>query len=184
MPKRQKAVLTDYVSTRWYRSPELLVGDAVYSKAVDIWSIGCIFAEIYNGMPLFPGESDIDTLHHILKAMGNNLTNKQKKSFKKNPLFYGVKLPRAYDHKPLEQLVPEMGTVEIDLLRSLLNFEPNKRSDAQQFINHTYFDSIRSSIDHEIEDLSELDKDDYASFSNTKTLLKDEKQILYAAIEF
>lgn len=82
LSKRKTALLTDYVSTRWYRAPELLVGDAAYSKAVDIWSIGCIFAEIYNGMPLFPGESDIDTLYHILKACGNNLTKRQKKSFK------------------------------------------------------------------------------------------------------
>jgi cyclin-dependent kinase-like len=53
---------TDYVSTRWYRAPELLVGDAVYSNTIDVWAIGCIFAEIYNGLPLFPGESDLHTL--------------------------------------------------------------------------------------------------------------------------
>ena len=47
LSKRKDAMLTDYVSTRWYRAPELLVGDAAYSKAVDIWSIGCIFAEIF-----------------------------------------------------------------------------------------------------------------------------------------
>lgn len=116
IPHHPNILLTDYVSTRWYRAPELLVGDAGYSKAVDIWSIGCIFAEIYNGNPLFPGESDIDTLYHILKALGNDLTDKQKKSFKKNPL-YSVRLPKAQKLKSLEQLVPEMGSVEIDLLK-------------------------------------------------------------------
>jgi len=55
-------IYTDYVSTRWYRAPELLVGDASYSNTVDIWSIGCIFAEIFNGLPIFPGESDLHTL--------------------------------------------------------------------------------------------------------------------------
>ena len=55
-------IYTDYVSTRWYRAPELLVGDASYTNTVDIWSIGCIFAEIFNGLPLFPGESDLHTL--------------------------------------------------------------------------------------------------------------------------
>ena len=112
-----KALFTDYVSTRWYRAPELLVGDANYSKAVDIWSIGCIFAEIYNGMPLFPGESDVDTLYHILRAIGNQMTIKQKKWFKKNPLYYGVKLPKSEAIKPLEMLVPEMGEIEMDLLK-------------------------------------------------------------------
>jgi cyclin-dependent kinase-like len=66
------AVYTDYVSTRWYRSPELLVGDANYSKAVDIWAIGCIYAEMYNGIPLFPGDSDIHTLKLILEMLGDS----------------------------------------------------------------------------------------------------------------
>ena len=117
LSKRKRALFTDYVSTRWYRAPELLVGDANYSKAVDIWSIGWIFAEIYNGMPLFPGESDIDTLYHILRALGNDLTSKQKKWFKRNPLYYGVRLPKAEIRKSLEKLVPEMGQIEIDLLK-------------------------------------------------------------------
>jgi len=53
---------TDYVSTRWYRAPELLVGDAAYDESVDIWAVGCILAELFNGQPLFPGESDLHTL--------------------------------------------------------------------------------------------------------------------------
>lgn len=64
------AVYTDYVSTRWYRSPELLVGDANYNKTVDVWAIGCIYAEMFNGMPLFPGESDLHTLKLIIDLMG------------------------------------------------------------------------------------------------------------------
>lgn len=158
------SVLTDYVSTRWYRAPELLVGDATYSRAVDIWSIGWIFAEIYNGLPLFPGESDIDTLHHILRALGNNMTGKQKKSFKKNALFYGVKLPREEVFKGLDKLVPEMGTVELDLLTKMLSFEPKERIDAINFLDHPYFDSIRKSIENEIADLSELDKEEFDLF--------------------
>ena len=53
---------TDYVSTRWYRAPELLVGDACYGYGVDVWALGCIFAEISTGAPLFPGDSDLQTL--------------------------------------------------------------------------------------------------------------------------
>jgi cyclin-dependent kinase-like len=59
---------TDYVSTRWYRAPELLVGDANYDTSVDIWAVGCIIAEIFNGLPLFPGDSDLHTLQLILKT--------------------------------------------------------------------------------------------------------------------
>ena len=57
------------MSTRWYRAPELLVGDAAYSGTVDVWAIGCIFAEIFNGMPLFPGDSDLHTLKLILETV-------------------------------------------------------------------------------------------------------------------
>ena len=59
MSDRANYQYTDYVSTRWYRAPELLVGDAAYSTSVDVWAIGCIFAEILNGLPLFPGQSDL-----------------------------------------------------------------------------------------------------------------------------
>ncbi len=76
--KNQSAIYTDYVSTRWYRSPELLVGDANYNKTVDIWAIGCIYAEMYNGMPLFPGDSDLHTLKLILELLGDEQTLTEK----------------------------------------------------------------------------------------------------------
>lgn len=60
---------TDYVSTRWYRAPELLVGDAAYCETVDLWALGCIFSEIYNGLPLFPGDSDLHTLQLIMETI-------------------------------------------------------------------------------------------------------------------
>jgi serine/threonine protein kinase len=61
---------TDYVSTRWYRCPELLIGDVAYSKPVDIWAVGCLMAELVTGMPLFPGDSDMDQLYKIMKTFG------------------------------------------------------------------------------------------------------------------
>ena len=61
---------TDYVATRWYRAPELLVGDVHYSFPVDVWAIGCVFAELINGQPLWPGRSDLDQLYLIRKTLG------------------------------------------------------------------------------------------------------------------
>lgn len=63
---------TDYVATRWYRAPELLVGDLRYGKAVDIWALGCLYAEMVTGDPLFPGKSDVDQLYLIIKLLGTN----------------------------------------------------------------------------------------------------------------
>lgn len=65
--------LTDYVATRWYRAPELLVGDQSYGAGVDIWAVGCLFSEMMTGEPLFPGESDIDQLFLIVKMLGEDL---------------------------------------------------------------------------------------------------------------
>ena len=61
---------TDYVATRWYRAPELLVGDVHYSYPVDVWAIGCVFAELLSGQPLWPGRSDLDQLYLIRKTLG------------------------------------------------------------------------------------------------------------------
>lgn len=61
---------TEYVATRWYRAPELLVIDQQYGTPVDIWAIGCLFAEMKTGDPIFPGESDIDQLYLIIKMLG------------------------------------------------------------------------------------------------------------------
>lgn len=62
---------TDYVATRWYRAPELLVGDTQYGPPVDVWALGCVFAELLNGNPLWPGKSDVDQLYLIRKTLGS-----------------------------------------------------------------------------------------------------------------
>ena len=61
---------TEYVATRWYRAPELLVGEAQYGAPVDVWAIGCLFSEMITGEPLFAGDSDIDQLYLIIKTLG------------------------------------------------------------------------------------------------------------------
>lgn len=78
--------LTDYVATRWYRSPELLIGDPAYSKPVDIWAAGCLFVEMLTGDPLFAGDSDIDQLHQIVRCFGT-LCQHHISIMLKNPLF-------------------------------------------------------------------------------------------------
>ncbi len=64
---------TDYVATRWYRAPELLVGDTQYGPPVDVWALGCVFAELLSGNPLWPGRSDVDQLHLIRQTLGNKI---------------------------------------------------------------------------------------------------------------
>ena len=61
---------TDYVSTRWYRAPEVLLRSTVYSAPIDIWAVGCIMAELYTFRPLFPGNSEIDEIFKICSVLG------------------------------------------------------------------------------------------------------------------
>ena len=75
-----------------YRAPELLLGSTTYTKSVDIWAIGCIFGELIDGQPLFPGESEIDQMYIIQKVLGS-LTPEQHEMFLRNPRFLGLKFP-------------------------------------------------------------------------------------------
>lgn len=63
-------IYTDYVATRWYRAPELLVGDPTYGAPVDIWAVGCVTSELITGEALWPGRSDVDQLFLIKKTLG------------------------------------------------------------------------------------------------------------------
>ena len=83
--------LTEYVSTRWYRAPELLVGGKNYGFAVDVWSVGCLLAELLNGKPLFPGENDVDTLAKVVKICGN-LTENLVSEFNSNSYLDGFEV--------------------------------------------------------------------------------------------
>lgn len=65
---------TDYVATRWYRAPELLVGDVHYGPAVDVWAIGCVAAELIRGEALWPGKSDVDQLYLIRRTLGEYIS--------------------------------------------------------------------------------------------------------------
>lgn len=130
-------VYTDYVATRWYRAPELLVGDV---KAVDIWAIGCLVIEMLMGQPLFPGESDIDQLHHIMTCLGN-LIPRHQELFYKNPVFAGVRLPEIKDieAEPLESRYPKLPEVVISLAKKCLHIDPDKRPLCADLLHHDFF---------------------------------------------
>nr|XP_012302352.1 cyclin-dependent kinase-like 2 isoform X1 [Aotus nancymaae] len=129
---------TDYVATRWYRAPELLVGDVKYGKAVDVWAIGCLVTEMFMGEPLFPGDSDIDQLYHIMMCLGN-LIPRHQELFYKNPVFAGVRLPEIKERVPLERRYPKLSEVVIDLAKKCLHIDPDKRPFCAELLYHDFF---------------------------------------------
>ncbi|KAL4618173.1 cyclin-dependent kinase-like 2 isoform X2 [Arapaima gigas] len=131
-------IYTDYVATRWYRAPELLVGETKYGKAVDVWAVGCLFVEMLTGEPLFPGDSDIDQLHHIIRCFGH-LTPKHQEVFYKNPIFTGVSLPEVTEKITLEQRFPKFSPVVSDLTKKCLQIDPDQRPLCSDLLHHDFF---------------------------------------------
>ncbi|NXB85237.1 CDKL2 protein, partial [Vidua chalybeata] len=131
-------VYTDYVATRWYRAPELLVGDSKYGRPVDVWAVGSLITEMLTGEPLFPGDSDIDQLFHITKCLGK-LIPRQQELFYKNPLFAGMKLPEVKELESLEKRYPKLPPAALDLARECLQIDPDKRPSCAELLQGDFF---------------------------------------------
>ncbi|XP_065829111.1 cyclin-dependent kinase-like 1 isoform X2 [Oscarella lobularis] len=140
MSTHGSAPFTDYVATRWYRSPELLLGSS-YGAPVDIWSIGCIMGEISDGKPIFPGESEIDQLFVIQQVMGP-LPPDQIEVFLNSPRFVGLKFPDTGDRSRQsldERYALLMDKHLLDLMKSLLQLRPQDRLSSRQCVEHVAF---------------------------------------------
>jgi serine/threonine protein kinase len=140
--------MTDYVATRWYRAPELLLGSTSYGKAVDMWAIACIMGELIDGQPLFPGETELDQLYIIQKMIGS-LTPTQADMFVKNPRYVGTKLPFPIGYKPSpnhtleKRYLGKLSKKALNFMKSILRMDENDRVTAQQAFDHPYFESLR-----------------------------------------
>ncbi|XP_024131417.2 cyclin-dependent kinase-like 1 isoform X2 [Oryzias melastigma] len=133
---------TDYVATRWYRAPELLVGDTQYGPPVDVWAIGCVFAELLSGIPLWPGKSDMDQLYLIRKTLGD-LTPRHQQVFSTNQYFCGLPIPEPQEREPLEQKYPNLSQQTLSLMKSCLKMDPSERLSCEQLLQHPYFSCMR-----------------------------------------
>ena len=137
--QNKKETLTDYVATRWYRSPELLITSGYYGIEVDYWAIGCIMGELADGNPLFPGENETDQLHCIQKVLGN-LPEDQVEMFYKNPLYNGNKLLDVQKPETLEKrYMGKLSKVAINFMKGLLDLNPKTRLVGDKVFSHPYF---------------------------------------------
>lgn len=129
------ARMTHQVVTRWYRPPELLLGARAYSSAVDMWSVGCIFAELMLRVPYLPGESDIEQLTTIFKALGTP-TDKDWPNHKSLPDYMQFE---QYPKSNLADLFLAASPEALDFLQRTLLYDPLKRLTATQSLRHAYF---------------------------------------------
>ena len=134
--------LTDYVATRWYRAPELLLTQGDYNNEIDFWSIGCIMGELVDGNPLFPGENEIDQLNCIQKILGK-FNDEQINLFYKNPLFNGKNLDDVGKPETLEKrYLGKLSKVAISFMKGLLDMDPKKRLNGNNVFLHPYLNKM------------------------------------------
>uniref|UniRef100_A0A286Y005 Protein kinase domain-containing protein n=1 Tax=Cavia porcellus TaxID=10141 RepID=A0A286Y005_CAVPO len=136
-------VYTHEVVTLWYRSPEVLMGSAQYSTPVDIWSIGTIFAELATKKPLFHGDSEIDQLFRIFRALGtpNNEVWPEVESLQD----YKNTFPK-WKPGSLASHVKNLDENGLDLLSKMLAYDPAKRISGKMALNHPYFNDLDNQI--------------------------------------
>lgn len=165
-PDEENMDLTEYVVTRWYRAPEIMLSTREYTKAIDIWSTGCIFAELLGRKPLFPGDDYIHQLQIICEKLGTPsedelhfVTSEKARRFMKNqPMKPGI---------PFAKIFPTAKPAAIDLLEKMLVFDPAKRISVEEALDHPYLESLHNvedepvaekhfSFDFEKEDLTKL----------------------------
>ena len=131
--------MTDYVATRWYRSPELLLSGGIYGPDVDYWAVGCIMGELADGNPMFPGENETDQINCIIKVLGN-LPDELVDMFYRNPIYEGKELIHVSKVESLERrYLGKLGPTAIDFMKGLLQLDPKKRLNSDTVFKHKYF---------------------------------------------
>eukprot|EP00743_Colponemidia_sp_Colp-15_P002709 GILK01002934.1.p1 GENE.GILK01002934.1~~GILK01002934.1.p1 ORF type:complete len:309 (-),score=24.53 GILK01002934.1:191-1117(-) len=133
---------THEVVTLWYRSPEILLGCKSYSTPVDVWSIGCIFAEMSNGHPLFPGDSEIDEIFRIFRTLGT--PNETVWPGVSSLPDYKPSFP-CWSAMPIAKIAPNLCPAGQDLLQQMLQYEPGRRISAKAALSHPYFADLDKS---------------------------------------
>lgn len=132
---------THEIVTLWYRAPEVLLGTTHYSTAVDMWSVGCIFAEMVRRQALFPGDSEFQQLLHIFRLLG---TPGEKQWPGVTTLRDWHVYPR-WEAQDLARAVPALDADGVDLLSKMLRYDPAERISAKAAMEHPYFDSLDKS---------------------------------------
>jgi len=129
-----------YICSRFYRAPELIFGSTDYSTSIDVWSSGCVFAELLIGSPIFPGSSGVDQLVEIVKILGTP-TKDELKSM--NPNYQEFKFPQIRSYPWSSIFKPATPMEAVDLVSKILVYVPDRRYKAIDCCAHAFFQELR-----------------------------------------
>lgn len=134
---RSRPPFTEYVSTRWYRAPEVLMKSQNYNSPIDLWAVGVIMAELYTFRPLFPGRSEPDEIFKICSVLGTPTRETWEEGLRLAASM-GMKFPQ-FVPTPLENIIQNASHEAIQLMTVLLKFDPMKRPTASQALQYPFF---------------------------------------------
>ncbi|CAM9127324.1 unnamed protein product, partial [Scytosiphon promiscuus] len=136
--------LTEYVVTRWYRAPEIMLACQEYSKAIDIWSVGCIFAELMLRRPFFPGDNYIDQLTIICDKLGKPKESELTFVSTEKARRFILKLPSTTPKCLRDQFPSTASNEALDLLSKMLEFSPETRISVEDALRHPFMQNLHA----------------------------------------
>ncbi|XP_039625744.1 mitogen-activated protein kinase 12 [Polypterus senegalus] len=142
LARQADSEMTGYVVTRWYRAPEVILNWMHYTQTVDIWSVGCIMAEMISGRPLFKGNDHLDQLTEIMKITGTPTQDFIHKLQSQDAKNYIKSLPRV-QKKDLQALFAKANPQAVNLMEKMLVLDADRRITAAEALAHPYFEQYR-----------------------------------------
>lgn len=169
--------LSEYVATRWYRAPEILLGSSKYTKAVDMWSVGCILGELLVGKPIFQGKSSLNQIEKVLELVGKPSAEDIEtiESPHAETILNSINL---FKKKSFQAFFPEATEDAMDLIKKLLTFNPHQRITVEEALKHKYVAQFSCPEDETVMDhIIEIPLNDF-----TKLSTKEYRDAIYAHI--
>ena len=148
-PENGNEFLSEYVATRWYRAPEVLLNYDTYGPAIDVWSVGCILAELILRHPLFPGQSTMNQLAIINNVLGSPTEEDLEECTNPKARAYMESLPKR-TKVPLAQLLPGVDADVLDMIEKMLTWDPRKRMTVEEGLEHPFVASLHDPMDEPI----------------------------------